>query len=146
MGATIAGLKTGRRGFYLKTASSAVFKDLAGRSALSLEKWGGRELFCPAFRVAEPASATGAGDSAFAGFLAAFRKNFPPEICLKYACLLGWQNLQAADATSGIRSWEESRTILETGPPLHLQMQPDPHWSWSEMQQLWAGSGDLLHN
>jgi sugar/nucleoside kinase (ribokinase family) len=145
LGTSMTSLKTGHRGFYFKTGSSARIKNLCDSAGISIQEWSDREAWCPAFKVTPIASATGSGDSSISGFLAAFLRQLPLEKCLRYACILGWQNLQSLDAVSGIKSWEESSRLLQEDLPL-INPQINHHdWQWIEAHQLWAGPNDLVH-
>jgi len=96
MGPKIVGFKLGKMGFYLKTGGAVQLE----RLPLS---WGQVELYAPAFQV-HVVSTVGAGDSAYAGFIAALLKGLPPEAAVRWACAVGACNVEAADATSGVRS------------------------------------------
>jgi len=144
LGVSMTSLKTGHRGFYFKTGSSESVKRLCNKAGLMVDQWSDRELWCPAFKVKQIASATGSGDSSISGFLSAFLRQLPLEECLKYACILGWQNLQALDAVSGIKSWQETNTILSQNLPLINPEINEEDWQWIEEYQLWAGPNDPL--
>lgn len=62
------------------------------------------------------ASATGAGDAAIAGFLAAWLRDEPPKRCMTFLTAVGAQNLSAMDSVSGLKSWEETRADVDAGP------------------------------
>lgn len=113
MGASAVVIKCGHIGAYLRTSTP--------RGALRAmtsppQAWEDRELFEPACRVSHIASATGAGDSAIAGFLAALLRGQPPEKCTAFLTVVGAQNLAGLDAVSGLKSWEETAAEVEAGP------------------------------
>jgi hypothetical protein len=85
-------------------------------------------------------SATGSGDNAIAGFLAAFLRGLPPQECLHVAAAVGADNVSVLDATSGVRSWEET----VRGVPGHEQVDPrtGPGFAFSEELGLWRGALD----
>ncbi|MDZ7378212.1 MAG: hypothetical protein ONB06_02585, partial [candidate division KSB1 bacterium] len=62
---------------------------------------------------------------------------------LKYANCLGYQNLHALDALSGIRTWEETTALLQSR---QLRMNPlnidEPGWHWEEAQGVWLRPAD----
>jgi sugar/nucleoside kinase (ribokinase family) len=105
MGAGIVGFKLGEMGIYVKSD---------GRFAPSAELWH------PAYDVMV-AGTTGAGDAAYAGFLAAWLRDLPLADCLQWACAAGACCVQAPDATSGVRSWDETAQWLAQNPPLRVQ-------------------------
>ncbi|MCI0516101.1 carbohydrate kinase family protein [candidate division KSB1 bacterium] len=142
-GAKIIALKSGHRGFYLRTRLNAELLPLGPASPADLQNWAQRELWCPSFRVPKIASATGSGDSAIAGFYAAYLRGYSIEKTLKYANCLGFQNLHALDAVSGIRSWEETQNLVEHAQlPLNPLPISAPGWHWDTEQQLWHGPHD----
>ena len=145
MGTKMVALKAGEKGFYFKTSDAELIKTIGEEESLDSDNWANRELFCPAFVAPQVASATGSGDSSIAGFLAAFIRKLPIETCLKYACLVGWQNVQVLDAISGIKNWEETKRIYEQGVAIHDVKWKSKEWYWNEQYKLWAGPNDPLN-
>lgn len=113
MGAVIVGFKLGEFGVYMKTAEKERFARLS-RLGLDAHLWANQQVWQPAFQV-EVVGTTGAGDSAFAGFLAALLHGMSPEETVRWACAVGACNVEAADATSGIRTWEATQARLNAG-------------------------------
>ncbi|MBN1292773.1 MAG: carbohydrate kinase family protein [Candidatus Latescibacteria bacterium] len=107
LGSCITLIKTGRNGAYLFTGDVSSLNNVSGFS-LSEDRWNHQELRSPAFRVdsGRVKNASGAGDVAVAGFLAALLKNFDPEIALKYTMCAGRDNLYGINATDGLCDWE----------------------------------------
>ncbi len=93
-GAGIVGLKMGAEGLFCR--------------------WANHEYHAPCFAV-EVVGTTGSGDSTIAGFLAGFLHNLPPEEVMMMAVAVGACCCEAPDATSGIRSWEETRRRVSNG-------------------------------
>ena len=116
LGVAVAGFKLGERGLYLQAASET--ERLSFLSALggSPADWAGAALWQPAFQV-DVAGTTGAGDAAYAGLLAALLRGLGPRDCARMACAAAACNIEAADATSGVRSWEETEARLAAGWP-----------------------------
>ena len=140
LGAKAVSLKSGHRGFYLKTAAS-----LAGLGAAAPgepENWTGRELWAPAWFVEHFGSATGSGDSAIAGLLAAFLNGCGIETALRYAVCCGWQNVQVLDAVSGIHPWEETSAMVARDMPVIDARVEGPGWRWNPATHLPHGPGD----
>ncbi|MHC4982071.1 MAG: carbohydrate kinase family protein, partial [Planctomycetota bacterium] len=103
MGTAVVVLKLGQSGLYLRTTKDEARLSAAGASApKDAAAWAGRELYSPAFEV-QAVGATGAGDCTIAGFLAAFAKGLGPEDALTAAVAAGACNVEAADATGGMR-------------------------------------------
>ncbi|MCY3573433.1 MAG: carbohydrate kinase family protein [Chloroflexi bacterium] len=114
MGAGIAGFKLGERGLYLRAAADtqrlAFLSDLGG----SAQDWAGAQSWQPAFAV-QVAGTTGAGDAAYAGLLAALLRGMNAADCARWACAVAACNIEAADATTGVRSWGETAARLQAG-------------------------------
>ncbi len=143
MGAKVVMLKAAVHGTYLRTAHVGALGDQALGLPRQPEEWSQRELWCPSFHVPRIASATGSGDSAIAGFLAAFVRGYDPVTTLKYANCLGYQNLHALDALSGIRTWEETTAQLASGTlPVNPLTIDEPGWRWQESLGVWVGPAD----
>ena len=139
MGAKAVGLKLGDRGLYLRTAESG---GLRGRAApADSERWLGRELWAPCFRV-EVASTVGAGDATIAGFLAGLLSGQRPEECLTTAVAVGACNVEAADATGGVRSWDETQRRIADGWERLAADPMSPRWTWNRVAGLWYGPHD----
>lgn len=122
-GAVIAGLKLGEAGLYLRTASETSLRRLE-RLPLDATAWARHESWQPAYEV-EVAGTTGAGDSAYAGFLAGMLRGLPPYACAQMACAVGACNVEKVDATSGVRTWQETVARIEARWPAR----PLPHFS-----------------
>ncbi|MFP4014002.1 MAG: carbohydrate kinase family protein, partial [Chitinispirillaceae bacterium] len=110
LGAKAALIKCGIRGMYLKTADNAG-KDYPYISAL---RWSDRELFCPSFKVDRVVSATGAGDSAVAGFLMSVIRGKTPENALRIAAAVGARSVKSTDSFSEVGSFEDVQAFSET--------------------------------
>jgi sugar/nucleoside kinase (ribokinase family) len=112
LGAQVVLLKLGERGLYLRTGA---VKELGRGGPSHLEEWRDRELWQPAFRPNAVVGTTGAGDASIAGFLAALLRDVPPERALAVAAAVGASNVEAADALSGVRSFEETVARIDAG-------------------------------
>jgi len=141
MDGKIVGVKCGARGFYLRTSSEAQLREIGRAKPADVPAWANREVVEPAYRVANYAGATGAGDSAIAGFLAAYLRGHSVERCLQYACAAGAFNVTALDALSGLRPWDETVAAVDAGwekNPLKVTGE-----GWSQRQDgLWIGPKD----
>lgn len=102
MGVKIVAIKSGIRGYYLRTGAiettAACPKDTAA--------WSHRQLWAASFTATQFGSATGAGDATIAGFLCALIGGHSPQQSLRIANTVGWENVRALDALSGIEDWE----------------------------------------
>jgi len=143
LGSKMTSLKAGRRGFYFRTKEQHAFKGLGAARPGDPANWSARELWCPTFLCRKIASATGSGDSAIAGFLHAYLKGLDLEPSLKIANCLGWQNIQALDAISGIHNWKETQADLRRNMPFEkLALDKAPGWTWDKKFKLWHGPND----
>lgn len=116
MGAAIVGIKLGEHGLYVKTTSDpsrmrtigACWQDHSGPS------WTGIELIAPCYAV-EVVGTTGAGDCTIAGFIAGLLQGLPMERVALGAVAVGACNVEQADATSGVSSWEAVTDRMAAG-------------------------------
>lgn len=141
-GAKIICVKCGYKGLYLRTASKGALERIGATKPEPLDNWADRELWEPSFRVEQVASATGAGDAAIAGFLAAYVRGESVEACLRYGCAVGGENVMELDAVSGIRSWEETTGLINSGWKKNALKLPEPEWRFDKQLQLWYGPND----
>ena len=146
MGSKITTLKSGHRGFYIKTKSKADLEEMGQARPGALENWPNRELWIPAFKPAKFLSAAGAGDSSTAGLLSAFLRGLTIENALKYASCCGMQNVMVLDAVSGVKTWDETTHMVEQKLPIIDAKINDADWRWSQDNGLWAGPDDPLSN
>lgn len=120
MGVAIAGFKLGALGLYLKVSDST--QRLAALSRLPIEQthWRGFEAYHPAYQV-QVVGTTGAGDCCYAGLIASLVRGLSPHDALDMAAAVGACNVEATDATSGVRSFEATQARLRAGWPTHPQ-------------------------
>jgi sugar/nucleoside kinase (ribokinase family) len=114
LGVAVAGVKLGEHGLYLRTASKERLQQSVLAANVDVDAWAERELWSPIFNV-DVKGTVGAGDSAVAGFLASLLKSLNPEDAVTMACAVGACCVEAPDASSGIRSWEETKARVEAG-------------------------------
>lgn len=113
LGPKIVVLKLGDRGLYLRTAA-AEFLALGKAAPAESSSWANIEIYKPCFDV-NVVGTTGSGDATIAGFLAGFLRGLPPDQAMTAAVAVGACNVEAADALSGIRSWDETLKRLADG-------------------------------
>jgi sugar/nucleoside kinase (ribokinase family) len=113
MGAKMAVLKLGGRGLYIRVGVVDA-KDLGRARPSNPTAWAGYESWLPCFDV-DVVGTNGAGDATIAGFLAALLRDLPPEEALDAALAVGACCVEAADALSGIRSWDETLERIRAG-------------------------------
>ncbi len=139
MGAKIVLLKAGALGLYLRTADEAVLVKMGRARPLDWPRWANREVWAPVFQVEEVVGTTGAGDATIAGFLAALLRHLPPAEAATMAAAVGACNVEAADAVTGIRSWEATRDRVQAGWPRRELQFDDAGWHFDSTRGLWLG-------
>lgn len=142
LGAAVVGLKMSDQGMYLRTTDDiARWQALAASLSLKARAWTNRELLAPAFQ-ADLVGTTGAGDCTVAGFLAAVLRGLAPEVALTAAVAAGSSNVEAADALSGVPSWEALWARIDGGwepIPTRIRLRG---WGWDKTERLWIGAWD----
>lgn len=113
-GTSIVGCKLSQYGMYLHTRLHPAAQARLAQLPVNWEVWAHYEGWHPAFQV-QVVGTTGAGDSAYAALLASLLRGLPPDETLRLACAVGACNVEAADATSGIQSWEATQARLAAG-------------------------------
>ena len=116
-----------------------------GRGApADLAAWADQELWAPCFQV-EVVGTTGAGDATIAGFLSGLLRDLPPLQVMAAAVGVGACDVEAADATSGIRSWEDTLGRIAAGWPQHRLCLSAPGWARDEASGVWRFSPSLCN-
>ena len=138
MCATAVALKLGDRGLYLRTADLSRIDTLGRARPSEPAAWANRELWAPCFRV-EMVGTTGAGDATIAGLLGALLRGLGPEQAATAAVAVGACNVEAADALSGIRPWDETWDRVRGGWARHDLALEAPGWHFDDQHQLWVG-------
>jgi sugar/nucleoside kinase (ribokinase family) len=136
LGARIVGLKLGDRGFYLRTAGRTALAGLGRAAPADPAAWADQELWAPCFQV-EVVGTTGAGDATIAGFLAGLLRGLAPAAALTAAVAVGACNVEAADALSGVRPWDETLRRVAAGWPRHEMKLEAAGWRPVEQFGLW---------
>lgn len=144
MGCKMTTLKSGHRGFYVKTCNEENFASFGAAKPANPDNWSDREVWTAAYEVGSFGSATGSGDSSIAGFLSAFLRGLSIEQAVKYATCCGLQNVQVLDAVSGIKPWEETTKMIEDSMSMIDINLDGSNWSYSEDYKLWSGPNDPL--
>jgi sugar/nucleoside kinase (ribokinase family) len=118
MGTKMVVLKLGERGLYLRVAPADVLQNLGRASPSQLTAWANYENWLPCFQV-NVVGTTGSGDATIAGFLAALLRDLSPDQAITTALAVGACCVEAADALSGICSWDETWKRINAGWPRH---------------------------
>ena len=136
LGAGIVGLKLGSRGFYLRTADEVRLAGLGKASPADPADWAQRELWSPCLR-ANLVGTTGAGDATIAGFLTGLLRGLPVRQAVKMAVAVGACNVEAADALSGLRSWDQTQARVAQGWEHHDLVISADGWRYDGEHGLW---------
>ena len=116
MGVSVAAIKLGDRGLYLRgTSDAARVDDLATRVPIDAASWLGVEVLAPCFEPDVLAGTTGSGDATIAGLLAALLRGADPLAAATAATAVGAYSVEAPDSTSGIPSWEQVAARIASG-------------------------------
>ncbi|MEM9955399.1 MAG: carbohydrate kinase family protein [Chloroflexota bacterium] len=105
MGSIIVGFKLGELGFYLRTSDNNQKLIRLKNIGQSIDSWHNLDLWHPAYDV-DVVGTTGAGDSAYGGFLAALLNGLDAHEALDVTCAVGACNVEAHDAISGVLDWD----------------------------------------
>ncbi len=122
MGVVIAGFKLGEMGMFLRAAGPERFDRLA-RLGLDRAAWANAAVWAPAYQ-AEVVNTLGAGDAAYAGLIAALLHGRAPHEAAQWANAVGACNVEAPDATSGVRTYGETAARLEASWPFRPERLP----------------------
>jgi sugar/nucleoside kinase (ribokinase family) len=115
MGSAIAMVKCGHRGLYVRTAGRDRLEKLGAAGCADLENWADRELWFPVYQEEKFVGALGSGDSAIAGFLAAFVWDHSIESCLRYANAAGSMNVTVPDGLTWNKGFDDLTKRIESG-------------------------------
>jgi len=134
MGTSIAVIKLGHLGLYMRTADT-----LTSVPVIDPTRWEGREIFSPSFTIDDLLSGTGAGDVSIAGLLAAILAGEAAERALRVACAAGAQACRSYDAMGRLQSYEEiCRAIDDRWPTIDTVALSDT-FTFDETAQIWRG-------
>lgn len=137
MGTAIAMIKCGHRGLYIRTSDKQRLKQLGSAGCADLDNWANRELWFPVYQEERFVGALGSGDSAIAGFLAAFIRGHTIESCLRYANAAGSMNVTVPDGLSWNKGFEDLTRRINAGWKTKELRIDEP--GWSKERQFWVG-------
>ncbi len=114
LGAKVLLLKCGAPGLYYKTQSADMLAQIGAKIELSSD-WENQEGFEKSYIPREVLSGTGAGDTTIAAFLTAMLKGYSFEMSIHLASATGASCVEAYDAISGLKSFEELEEKIKAG-------------------------------
>jgi len=142
MGVAVVALKLGDQGLYLRTTDDTDRLRAMGPCApADPSAWAGREMLAPCFRV-QVAGTTGSGDCTIAGVLAGLLHGLSAELTLTAGVATGACNVEALDATSGIRPWDEMQARIAAGWDRRDVALALPGWRYDESEGLYHSPND----
>jgi sugar/nucleoside kinase (ribokinase family) len=137
MGAAIAMIKCGHRGLYVRTAGAERLRRMGAAACADLENWADRELWFPVYEEERFVGALGSGDSAIAGFLAAFVWKHSIESCLRYANAAGSMNVTVPDGLTWNKGFDDlTRRIAAGWKNKDLRIETP---GWKKERGFWVG-------
>lgn len=138
LGGKVVGFKLGERGLYVRSAGREALEGMGAARPPDLASWADREMWAPCFKV-EVVGTVGSGDSTIAGFLSALLRGMSLAEAVTAAVAVGACNVEAADALSGLRSWDETWQRVRAGWPRHVLVLDQPGWRYDAQYQFWVG-------
>ncbi len=115
LGAKVLLIKCGARGLFYKTSPIENLKEISTSLSLNVEDWANHEGFERSYTPNKVISATGAGDTTIAAFLTAMLNDYPLEDCIHLASATGASCVEAYDALSGLKTFEELNRKIKSG-------------------------------
>lgn len=115
MGCKLVIIKCGAAGFYYKTKGKEAFEQIEKDSGLDLGSFAGKEGFEKSFVPNAVVSGTGAGDTMIAAFLTAMIQGYSFERCIQLAAATGASCVEAVDALSGLKTFDELIAKIDGG-------------------------------
>ena len=115
MGTRILLLKCGVPGLYLRTAGKEDLLGIGNMTGMDIGAWGGKDLFERSYVAERVVSATGAGDTSIAGFLAGILHGESPEDSLHIAAAAGALSVTEYDAVSALMPLADIKAKIKAG-------------------------------
>ena len=127
----------------MRTADRSAIASIGRARPSRPDIWADLELWAPCLEV-DVVGTTGAGDATIAGFLSGLLRDLSPEATLTAAVAVGACNVEADDALSAIRPWDETLCRVARGWP---RREPDfdpAGWGFDDVHHLWVReSGEI---
>lgn len=114
-GAKILLIKCGVPGIYYQTADQMTLLKVGQKMELNLAEWADRCGFEKSYVPDRIRSGTGAGDTSIAAFLTAMLKGYPLTRAMQLATATGASCVEAYDALSGLKTFEELEQKIDGG-------------------------------
>jgi sugar/nucleoside kinase (ribokinase family) len=137
MGAGVVLIKCGYRGLYIRTADKGRLENFGAAKCSNFENWANRELWFPVYQEEKFVGALGSGDSAIAGFVAAFIRNHTIESCLRYGNAAGSMNVTVPDGLSWNKGFDDLTRRIKSGWKTKGMVINEK--GWRKEREFWAG-------
>ena len=115
MGCKTVVIKCGMRGLFYMTGDSKAIMDIGQRLKINRDDWADRSGIQPCFKAKIVRSATGAGDTSIAAFLAALINGRSVSECVRLAAAEGACCVTGYDALSGLKTLDELEQAINDG-------------------------------
>ena len=115
MGCKTVVIKCGMRGLFYMTGDSKAIMDIGQRLRINRDDWADRSGIQPCFKAKIVRSATGAGDTSIAAFLAALINGRSISECVRLAAAEGACCVTGYDALSGLKTLDELEQAINDG-------------------------------
>ena len=115
MGCKTVVIKCGMRGLFYMTGDSKAIMDIGQRLKINRDDWADRSGIQPCFKAKIVRSATGAGDTSIAAFLAALINGRSNSECVRLAAAEGACCVTGYDALSGLKTLDELEQAINDG-------------------------------
>ncbi|MBO4426590.1 MAG: carbohydrate kinase family protein, partial [Clostridiales bacterium] len=115
MGVKVLLLKCGVPGLYLRTADKESLTAISEMTGIDASKWSGCDAFERSYVTEKVVSASGAGDTSIAGFLAGILHGESPEDCLHIAAAAGALSVTEYDAVSALMPLADIKAKIKAG-------------------------------
>ena len=138
MGAKIVVLKCGTLGYYVKTSGAESLQEMGRGKPADVSDWADKELFSGIYKVEDVKTATGAGDTSIAGFLASLLNGFTVEKAISVACAVGAICVTGYGATDAIVHMDKVTEKMDAG----WEKRPVPYkgdaFKYDDKTALWV--------
>jgi sugar/nucleoside kinase (ribokinase family) len=111
----IAIIKCGAPGIYYKICPKVGLSEIEKIMGNNATNWGSKEGFIESYLPEQVISATGAGDTSIAAFLASIMKGYPLETCLELMVAMGAACVESYDALGGLKTLDELLILIKDG-------------------------------
>ena len=115
MGTKVLLLKCGVPGLYLRTADKDSLTVIAEMTGIDAAEWSGKDVFERSYVAERVVSATGAGDTSIAGFLAGMLHGESAEDCLHIAAAAGALSVTEFAAVSALMPLADIKAKIKAG-------------------------------